>query len=86
MKNEQNKEPEELTELQKQELNDLQEQVNLTLYKTFSSPSLYEKMGITKEHAEKQIQIYHERYGVPDKAKLDAIDENHLGDLLSGLI
>jgi hypothetical protein len=51
------------------------EQVNLKLYDLFSNPEKHkeewEKFGITQETADKEIKIFHERYGVPDMSLLE---------------
>jgi|WetSurMetagenome_2_1015567.scaffolds.fasta_scaffold1516743_2 hypothetical protein len=59
---------------EKMSLEELQEQVSLTLYDILSNPEKYAKewkmFGITKEQADKDIAIYHEKYGIPDMSKL----------------
>jgi hypothetical protein len=53
---------------------ELLEQVNLKLYDLLSNPEKYKKewqmFGITKEKADKEIEAFHEKFGVPDMSKM----------------
>ena len=56
---------------------ELLEQVNLKLYDFFSNPEKHkeewEKFGITQEQAQKEIDAYLKKFGVPDMSKIKEI-------------